>query len=500
MRRVTIDPLTRIEGHGRIDLFLDDAGGVAEAYFVGTELRGFERLCLGRPVEEMPGLTSRICGLCPEAHHLASVKALDVLFGVEPPPAARLIRELLYMSFIVSNHATHFFALAAPDLLLPPDTPVAERNLLGVLQHLGPELGRRVLANRVRNSEMIELLGGRRIHLVAGLPGGWSRAVSEADRTRLLAAAHANVAFARECLNLYCDQVLGREDYSWLLGVARLHLRLHSLGTVDAANRLQLYDGMLRVVDPTGGEFARFAAREYREHIAERVETWTYLKLPYLRRLGWQGLCDGETSGIYAVGPLARLNACDELSTPRARRARETMYSSLSSRAPDGRYLPVHARLATHWARLVEQLHAAERMVELAEAPELTDPEVRSPVPSRPVVQQAVGCVEAPRGTLLHRYRVDDEGLVTEVDLVVATTSNHAAIALTLTGVARELIRPGGDITEPVLNQIEMAIRAHDPCLACATHTYPGGMPLRVVVRDRCGAPIAEITRAPCTA
>jgi len=499
VRRLTIEPLTRLEGHGRVDLFLDADGGVAEAYFVGTELRGFEALCVGRPVEEMPGLTSRICGLCPEAHHLASVKALDRLFGVEPPPAARLIRELLYASFICSNHAMHFFVLAGPDLLLPPDAPPERRSLPDVLRRLGPELGRRVMAHRVRNSKVVERLGGRRIHLVAGLPGGWSRSVDEATREQILATAHENVDFARECLELYCESVLGREDYLRFLNADGLSPRLHSMGTVGAGSRLELYDGELRVVDPSGSELDRFPAAHYRDRIAEHVEPWTYVKLPYLRRLGWHGLQDGESSGVYAVGPLARLNACDRLGTPRAQKAYELLFGTLSSRRDDGRFRPIHRRLANHWARLVEQLHAAERMVELASAPALTDPEVRVPVPDRPVVAEAVGSVEAPRGTLLHRYRTDEQGIVTEVDLIVATTANNAAISLTVAGAAREVIGPGREVTDTALNQIEMAIRAHDPCLACATHTFPGQMPLRVVIHDPEGTPVSMVERSGAT-
>lgn len=497
MRRVTIDPLTRLEGHGRVELFLDDAGALAAAYLVIPELRGFEQLCLGRPLEEMPGLTSRICGLCPEAHHLASTRALDVLYGVEPPPPARLIRELFYVAFVLSNHATHFFALAGPDLMLAADAPRAERNLGGVLRQIGPELGRRVLAHRVHNHEVIEMLGGRRIQPVGGVPGGWLRVVDEAMRERILDVARENVDFALACLELYHDLVLSSPARRELLNSLIYTQPLHSLGTVDDHGRLSLLEGVLRVVDPAGGEKLRFEPARYRDHIGERAEPWTNVKLTYLTAPGWDGLRAGDGSGVYAVGPLARLNCCDGLSTPLAQQAFEDLFDSFSRRRGDGRYEPIHNRLLTHAARLVEQLWAAERMLEIASDPELTHPDVRRPVPACPVVREAVGCVEAPRGTLIHDYTADDDGFVTSCNLIVATTNNHAAIALAITDAARRLFGRGAELTDRVLDRIEMAIRAHDPCFACATHSFPGDMPLRVVVRDRLGRRVASFSRQP---
>lgn len=495
MKQVTIDPVTRIEGHGRVEIFLDDSGEVASAYFVVPELRGFEQLCVGRPVEEMPSLTSRVCGLCPEAHHMASARALDVLFGVEPPPAARTIRELLYMAFVVSNHATHFFALAGPDFLIGEEAGDDPRNLFGVLRQLGAERAQRVLASRSHNHEVIEMLGGRRIHPVAALPGGWSRRVTEEMRERILKVAEENVAFAQDCLQLYQQEVVGRPGRLDLVLSDAFTQPTHSMGTVDGAGRLSYYGGTLCVVDPAGEELAGFPPTDYRRHIAEHVEPWTYVKLPYLKSKGWSGLICGADSGVFAVGPLARLNVSLGLGTPLAQKAFENLYETLGGWRHEGRHPPIHHRLASHWARLVEQLYAAERMVELASAPELTDREVRSTVPEKPVVFEAVGSVEAPRGTLLHRYATDQNGIVTAVDLIVATTNNHAAIALGMTDAARSLVRPGTEITENVLNRIEMAIRAHDPCLACATHTLVGDMPLEVVVRDSSGSVTAVVRR-----
>ena len=494
-RRLTIDPLTRLEGHGRVEILLDDEGEVREAYFVVPELRGFEQLCVGRPVEEMPQFTGRICGLCPEAHHMAAAKALDVLYGVEPSPAARCIRELLYTAFVASNHVTHFFALAGPDLLLADDAAPDQRSLFGVLRELGPKLARDVLANRVRNHEVVEMLGGRRIQPVAALPGGWSRTVSEEMRDTALAVGHENVAFAHRCLEVFHDRVLTRSETLEVLTHDDFTQSTYSMGTVDDTGRLQLYDGMLRVVDPAGAELLKFLASRFADHVAERTEPWTYLKLPYLRAVGWSGLQPGPDSGIFAVGPLARLNVCDGFTTPLAQQAYEGLFGAFSARREDGRFRPIHHRLAIHAARLVEQLHVSELMVELAGKPELTDRDVRRELPAHPVVHDAVGCVEAPRGTLVHRYRVDEQGIVREADLVVATTNNHAAIALSVAAAARGLIHRGTAVDDRLLNRIETAIRAHDPCLACATHTFPGDMPLQVRIRDVAGSQVATIQR-----
>lgn len=495
MTRITIDPVTRIEGHARVEIMLDSSGEVAEAYFVVPELRGFEQLCVGRPVEEMPGLTSRVCGLCPEAHHMASAKALDALFGVEPTPTVLAIRELLYCAFVISNHVTHFFALAGPDFLLDENVPDEERTLFGVLRSLEPGTARRVLDNRLHNHEVIELLGGRRIHPVAALPGGWSRQVTEEMRGRIREIAEENVAFAADCLKLYQHHIETHPEHLDMVTAAAFTQPTCSLGTVDQEGRLAFYDGALRVVDPTGSELLRFVADEYRDHIAEQIAPWTYIKLPYLRAEGWNGLAEGATGGVFAVGPLARLNSCDRLATPLAQQAFEAMYSRLGARQENGRHRPIHHRLASHWARLVEQMYAAERMAELASAPELTEGDLRVPIPEGPVVRDAVGCVEAPRGTLIHHYTTDADGIVTAVNLIVATTHNHAAIALSVTDAARAVIGRDATVTRSALNRIEMAIRAHDPCLACATHTLFGEMPLEIVVRDASGLEVAAVRR-----
>lgn len=487
MKTVSIDPITRLEGHGRIEIFLDDDGNVANVYFQVPELRGFEAFCVGRRVEDMPAITNRICGVCPEAHHLAATKALDDLFQVEPPPAARKIRELFYSAFFVTDHTTHFYVLGGPDFIVGPEAPAAKRNILGVIAKVGIDIGKKVIACRARSHDIIKKLGGRAIHPIAGLPGGWSRPVKEDERREIEAAARENVEFALFSLKVFDDLVLANPTYRELiLSDVYLH-RTHSMGTVDSQNRVNFYDGQIRVVDPEGTEILKYPCRDYTRHIAERVEPWTYLKFPYLKSIGWKGFVDGKDSGVYAATPLARLNVADGMATPLAQEQFERFYATLGSRKVNGRFQPVHHRLATHWARLIELLYAAERMVELAQDPELTSPEVRR-IPSGAINPAGgIGSVEAPRGTLTHHYEADQRGLVTRANLVVGTTNNYAAMAMSLKRAAEKMIRAGQVVSDGLLNKIEMAFRLHDPCLSCATHALPGQMPLEVAVRESSG-------------
>jgi len=488
MKRISIDPITRLEGHGRIEIFLDDDGNVANVYFQVPELRGFEQFCVGRPAEEMPQITNRICGVCPEAHHLAATKALDQVFGVTPPKAAQKIRELLYMAFFVTDHTTHFYALGGPDFIVGPDAPPTERNILGVARKVGLPVASQVIACRARNHQVIKILSGRGIHPAAGVPGGWNRRVSEEERREIAAAAAENVKFARFSLQVFRDLVLGNPAYlEMIFSDVYLH-RTYSMGTVDAHNRLNVYDGEIRVVDPDGAEFLRYGAERYQEHIAERVEPWSYLKFPYLKKIGWHGFVDGPESGVYIATPLARLNAADGMATPLAQEEFEQFYATCgSSRDGTGRFRPVHHRLATHWARLVELLYAAERMQELAADPEICSPEIRNLPDPGQFRGVGIGSVEAPRGTLIHHYETDPRGILRKVNLIVGTTNNHAAIAMSLKHAATQLIRGGEVITEGLLNRIEMAFRLYDPCFSCATHALPGAMPLKVTIRNRSG-------------
>jgi len=493
MKRISIDPITRLEGHGKIEIFLNDEGDVANAYFIIPELRGFEQFCVGRPAEEMPRITNRICGVCPEAHHMASTKALDALFHVEPPSVTKKLREMFYSAFYVTDHTTHFYALGGPDFVVGPDAPPAERNILGVIHKVGVEIGKQVIACRQRNHHVIEMVGGRGIHPVAGLPGGWSKPITEEERQEIEEIARQNVDFALFSLKLFEDLVLGNQEYvDMILSDAYTH-RTYYMGTVDENNHVNFYDGMIRVVDPEGKEFVKYHPRDYTQHVAEHVEPWTYLKFPYLKAVGWKGFVDGKESGVYCATPLSRLNAADGMATPRAQEAYEKMYETLGSKKVNGRYEPVHYRLATHWARLIELLYAAERMLELITDPEITDPNVRAPITETP--DEGVGCVEAPRGTLTHHYWTDERGILTKVNLIVGTTNNYAPIAMSIKKAAQALIQKDTVITNGLLNRIEMAFRAYDPCFACATHSLPGQMPLEVIIRDAEGKVVERLSQ-----
>jgi F420-non-reducing hydrogenase large subunit len=470
MKRVTIDPITRLEGHGRIEIFLDEEGNVADAYFQVVELRGFEKFCEGRPAEELPRITPRICGVCPSAHHICSTRALDDLFKVDPPPAAKKLRELFYSAHMVHSHIAHFYALAAPDFVLGPEADPAERNILGVVAKVGLEIGGSVIKHRSYAQRIQEILGGRPTHSVMGLPGGVSRGLSKDEQKQIVEWAKSEVEFGKFSLKLFEDVVLANKGYVDLIVSDGYTMKTHYMGLVDENNHVNFYDGMVRVVDVEGKETARFAARgtDYLSHIAEHVEPWTYLKFPYLKSKGWKGFVDGQDSGIYRVAPLARLNAADGMATPAAQEAYDKYFKTLGGK-------PVHATLANHWARLVELLYAAERLLELAEDPEITSPDIRTLPTEIPVEGAAV--IEAPRGTLFHHYQTDEDGIIRGVNLIVATGNNHAAICMSVKKAAQAVIK-NGEVREGLLNMVEMAFRAYDPCFGCATHSLPGEMSL----------------------
>ena len=491
-KRITIDPITRLEGHGKIEIFLDDEGDVENAYFQIPELRGFEQFCVGRPAEEMPRITNRICGVCPEAHHMASTKALDMLYGVTPSSPVKKLRELFYNAFYCTDHTVHFYALGGPDFVMGPDAPAAERNILGVIHKVGVEVGKQVIDCRRRNHHVIKMVGGRGVHPVAGMPGGWSRAISEEERQEIIGIAKQNVDFALFSLKLFDDVVLANKAYVDLVLSDTFTHRTYYMGTVDSNNHINFYDGLIRVVDPDGNEFVKYPAQDYMKHIAERVEPWSYLKFPYLKGVGWKGFVDGNESGVYAATPLSRLNAADGMATPQAQEHFDRFYETLGSKkGSNGRYTPVHHRLATHWARLVELLYASERMLELAEDPEITDPNMRVVVNTTPT--EGIGSVEAPRGTLTHHYQTDENGILTKVNLIVGTTNNYAPMAMSVKKAAQGLIKKGTIVTEGLLNTIEMSFRNYDPCMSCATHSLPGQMPLEAVIWDKNGNEVERL-------
>ncbi len=491
MKTIKIDPITRLEGHGKIDIFVDDNGDVADCFFVVPELRGFEQFCVGRPVEEMPRITSRICGVCSEAHHIAAAKACDATYHVDPPPAAKKLRELLYSAFMTGDHATHFFILAAPDFVLGPDAHPAQRNILGLIQKVGIDAGKTVIGARAAAHEIVKIIGGKTIHMISAIPGGVSKALSKEERDRIVELTKQLVEFGKFTVDILNKVVLADKQYVDLILSDMYTHNTHYMGTVDENNHINFYEGKIRVVDPNGKEVAEYGAQDYLSHIAEHVEKWSYLKFPYLKARGWKGFVDGADSGVYRATPLSRLNVADGMATPLAQAEYERFYETLT-KDKSGRTL-VHQTLATHWARVVELVYAAERTLELATDEEILDPNVRTVPTETPT--EGVGSVEAPRGTLTHHYMTDERGILKRVNLIVGTTNNHAAICMSIKKAAQGLIKKGVEITEGLLNRIEMAFRAYDPCFGCATHSLPGQMPMTVRLRNARGEVLLEKTR-----
>jgi len=473
LKTVTIDPITRLEGHGKISIFLNKEGNVENAYLQVPELRGFERFCEGRKGEDLPIITPRICGVCPVAHHFASTKALDAAFSVEPPSAAKKLRELLYSGYIIYDHTLHFYFLGAPDFVVGPDAPPAERNILGVIKKVGLDIAKEVIKHRAYGQKITAILGGKATHPVCGLPGGVSKGLTEEERQEIEKMAESSVEFAKFSLKIFEDVVLKNKKYVDLVLSDAYTLKTYYMGLVDNSDKVNFYDGKVRVVDPENKEFVKFAPSEYLDIVEEHVEEWTYVKLPYLKKVGWKGLVDGPTSGIYRVGPLGRLNASEGMATPLAQQEFERMYETLGGK-------PVHSTLAFHWARLIELLYAAERALELSGDKEITSQDIRNK-PGKP--GEGVGIVEAARGTLIHHYKLDDEGLAKKVNLIVATTNNAPAICMSIRDAAKGLIH-GHEVGQGLLNMVEMAFRAYDPCFACATHFAIGQMPLEVEIYD----------------
>ncbi len=484
-QKITIDPITRLEGHGKIEIFLDDKGNVADAYWQVVELRGFERFCIGRPVEEMTRIVPNICGVCPSAHHMAATKALDDLYSVEPTPAARLIRELEFNAFYIEDHYIHFFFLAAPDFIMGPDADPSQRNILGVIGKVGKEIGQRVIEVRKRNRDIIRHIFSKAPHPEGGLPGGVPRGFTEDDRKWVKDTAAFSLDFAKFAVQLFKDAVLSNKAYVDLILNDAYSLKTYYMSLVDENNKTTFYDGTVRVVDQKGKEFVRFHPRDYEQHIGEWVEPWTYIKLNHLKQLGWHGLKDGEGTSLYRVAPLARLNVGDSMQTPLAQKEAQIMFDTLGGK-------PAHQTLATHWARLICALQAAENNVMIADQPLLTSKDLRNM--NLKLRNKGVGCVEAPRGTLFHHYETDDEGILTKVNLIVATQNNAAPICLSVKKAAQAFVK-GPDVKEGFLNMVEMAFRAYDPCLSCATHTLPGTMPMTVTIRNDQGAVIRQIKR-----
>jgi len=484
-RKITIDPITRLEGHGKIEIFLNDEGNVERAILQVPELRGFEQFAVGRPVEEMPRITPRICGVCPTAHHMAATKAADAVFHVEPTVTARKLRELIYNAFFMEDHTLHFFFLGGPDFVVGPQAPAAERNILGVIGKVGLEIGGKVIHIRESVREIMNYLCGKAIHPVSGLPGGVAKGLDEEHRVQFLETAKEAVEFAEFALQIFDDVVLKNKSYVDVVVGDAYKIKTYYMGMVNAKNQVEFYDGDLRIVDPDGKEFAKFRPADYLDHIAEHVEPWTYVKFPFLKKVGWKGFVEGNDSGVYRVAPLARLNVAEGMQTPRAQKHYDRMYATLGGK-------PVHNTLAFHWARLIEALQAAEKMVELLEDPDITGTDLRNIPTQTPT--EGVGVVEAPRGVLIHHYKTDEKGLITAANLIVATIGNAAAINMSIEKAAKTFIK-GGEISEGLLNMAEIAFRPYDPCHGCGTHGWPGGMPLTINIYGRGGKLIRQLRK-----
>jgi F420-non-reducing hydrogenase large subunit len=472
-KTITLAPVTRIEGHAKVSIMLDDAGNVADTQVNVVELRGFEKFCIGRPVEELTRIVTSICGVCPWSHHLASAKANDAVFGVTPPPTGRKLRELCNAIAYTEEHILHFFFLAGADFVMGPDADYAVRNVLGIAQ-ANPEIGKRVVHNRHLGARMLNIISGKSIHPVTAVPGGFSKPLLEEERQQMLAMASEVLDFAKFAMAFAKESIFPKYlEAIKSLGV----INTGFLGTVTDDGTLNLYDGKLRLMKPDGS-FTDFAYDRYTDYISEKTLPWSYLKFPYAKLWGEGFDMDlASPKGIYRTNTLARLNVADRMATPLAQKEFEEFRKAF------GR--PAQLTLLYNYARLIELLYNAELAVELLNDPEITGKETRVPV--KPRAARGVGCVEAPRGTLIHDYETDAEGMVTNVNLIVGTTHNNAPINMSVKQAAQSLIKEG-KYDQGILNRVEMAIRAYDPCLSCATHALDGRLPVAVEIRDAHGA------------
>jgi NAD-reducing hydrogenase large subunit len=464
-QKIVINPVTRVEGHGKVTIVLDDAGHVTRARFHIIEFRGFERFVQGRLYWEAPVIVQRLCGICPVSHLLAAAKAMDVVVGADRlTPTAEKMRRLMHYGQVFQSHALHFFHLASPDLLLGFESPPATRNIIG-LALANPELARRAILMRKFGQEVIQATAGKRIHGTGAIPGGINKNLSVAERDELSPQIETMIAWAGEALELF--KKLFRENMKYFLDFASFESNFVSLVRSDGA--LDLYDGLLRAKDHDGRIiFDKVQPRDYLSVIREEVRPWSYMKFPFIHPLG-------KEKGWYRVGPLARLNNCDFIDTPLAEEERKELL-----KLGEGR--PVHATLAYHWARLIETLHAAEKMKELLSDSDLQGVDL---VVSGTRRGEGASCIEAPRGTLFHHYRVRPDDTIEMANLIVSTTSNNEPMNRAVQKVAQEELS-GRQITEGLLNKVEVAIRAFDPCLSCATHAL-GRMALEVSLVDSRG-------------
>jgi NAD-reducing hydrogenase large subunit len=473
-QKITIEPVTRIEGHAKVTIQMNDEGLVDHAYLHVNEFRGFEKFCEGRMYFEMPAITPRICGICPVSHHLAAAKAGDAIRGATPPRPASLLRELMHMGQIIQSHGMHFFELAGPDLLLGFDADPAARNVIGLLG-ANPELALKAVRLRKFGQEIIKTLGGRRIHPNFAVPGGVNKVLQRSERDVILDGVDDAIATTQLGLSLMRDWAEKNLDDIQKFAV----FSTGYMGMVTPENGLELYDGDIRLIDAQGAELEKYPGQSYLDIIAEHVESWSYLKFPYYKKMGWP-------QGVYRVGPLGRLNVARKIDTPLAN-AELMRFKALNSGKP------VENTLLYHYARLIEVLFAVERVHVLLEDHDILSTDILNT--RKDYRGEGVGVLEAPRGTLFHHYWADENGRLERVNLIVATGHNNWAMSQAVDSVAKTYIT-GPQVEEGMLNRVEAAVRAYDPCLSCSTHAV-GQMPIEIQVLDAQGNLQQTLTNDP---
>ena len=473
LKRVVIDPVTRVEGHGKVTLLLDEDNQVKQARLHIVEFRGFERFIQGRPYWELPVLVQRLCGICPVSHHLAAAKAVDQLVGVDDlTPSADKLRRLLHFGQTLQSHALHFYHLSSPDLLFGFGSDLAKRNIVGVLEAY-PDIGVKGVKLRKYGQEVIRMITGKRVHGTGALPGGMNKSLNREERDYLLEGIADALAWSVEAVELAKSLFLSDLEHNAQFAFIRSSFL--SLNRPDGA--LDLYHGGLRARDDLGNTiFDHVDYRQYTDYLHEEVRPWTYMKFPYI-------VSRGKERGWYRVGPLARINNCDYIDTPLAETARVDFVTH-------GAGGPVQSSLAYHWARMIEVLHSAEAIQRLLNDVDIMGSDLMTQGEKR---YEGIGVIEAPRGTLFHHYQIDDQDLVTKANLIVSTTSNNQAMNESIRQVAATYL-DGQEPTEGLLNHLEVAIRAYDPCLSCATHAL-GKMPLELEILDAAQNPVARLER-----
>ena len=474
LKRVTIEPVTRVEGHGKVSLLLDKKNQVKQARLHIVEFRGFERFIQGRPYWEVPVLVQRLCGICPVSHHLAAAKAMDRIVGGEKlTPTAEKMRRLMHYGQTFQSHVLHFFHLVSPDLLFGFDADPAIRNIIGVAAKF-PDLAVQGVMMRKYGQEIIKATAGKKIHGTGAIPGGVNKNLSIKERDELLKDIDQMVEWARGALKIAKDYTVDNlNDIASFGSFDSSHM-----GLVRKDGCLDLYDGNLRVVDFEGNKIIdQIDPQDYAKHIAEEVKDWSYMKFPFIKSVG-------PENGWYRVGPLARINVCDYIDTPEAEAQRKEFMALTKGK-------PNNITMAYHWTRMIETLHSIEKIKELLNDKDLQGKDLVVKGKRR---EEAVAILEAPRGTLFHHYKVNKDDQVTMANLIVSTTSNNEPMNRAVLGVAQEYINGKPEITEGLLNRIEVAIRAYDPCLSCATHAM-GKMPLEVSLFDDAGKLIDKKTK-----